>query len=77
MRAKFRLTKVTKHSPTHEELEFHAVTTKPFDAEGASEDNDFARWTPSGELKMTVTNPRADRGTRGGAGLLPGFHRTH
>ena len=57
MRAKFVLTKVTKHSPTHEELEFHAVSDKPFDAEGASEDNDFARWTSSGELKMTVTNP--------------------
>jgi hypothetical protein len=57
MRAKFNLTKVTKHNETFEELEFNAVTNKPFDADGKSEDNDFARWTPTGNLKMSVTNP--------------------
>lgn len=35
-----------------------AVTEKPFDGDGNSDDNSFARWTPSGELKMTITNPR-------------------
>jgi hypothetical protein len=34
-----------------------AVSDKPFDADGNSEDNSFAKWTPSGELKMTITNP--------------------
>ncbi len=57
MRAKFNLNKVIKQSDTCEELEFSAVTSKPFDANGKSEDNDFATWTPSGSLKMTVTNP--------------------
>lgn len=28
-----------------------------FDKDGNSEDNSFARWTPSGELRMTITNP--------------------
>ena len=57
MIAKFVLNKVTKQSETCEELQFNAVTSKPFDADGKSEDNDFARWTPTGEIKMTVTNP--------------------
>lgn len=30
---------------------------KPFGPNGESEDNSFARWTPSGELKLDVTNP--------------------
>lgn len=57
MIAKFKVTKVTKHAPNCEELQFMAVTDKPFDAGGTSEDNSFATWTPSGELKMTVQNP--------------------
>ena len=43
MIAKFVLNKVTKQSETCEELQFNAVTSKPFDADGKSEDNDFAR----------------------------------
>ena len=38
-------------------LKMAPVTSKPFDAEGFSEDNSFAKWTPSGNLEMTVTNP--------------------
>lgn len=30
---------------------------KPFGANGESEDNSFARWTPSGSLSLTITNP--------------------
>lgn len=41
----------------HETLEFVAVSEKPYNLDGESEDNSFARWTPSAELKMTVTNP--------------------
>ena len=57
MIAKFSVTNVIKHSDQCEELQFAAVTSKPFDANGASEDNDFARWSPSGSLSITVTNP--------------------
>lgn len=42
---------------SHETLEFSAVTDKPFNPHGESDDNTFARWTPTGNLKMTVTNP--------------------
>jgi hypothetical protein len=34
-----------------------AVTSKPFDKDGNSEDNSFARWTPCGELSISITNP--------------------
>jgi hypothetical protein len=62
MRAKFQVRSVQPvESPpgtvVQENLELFAVTDKPFDAGGTSEDNSFSRWTPSGELKMTVSNP--------------------
>ena len=57
MVAKFKVTNVVKHHETLEELEFMAVTDKDFDPDGKSDDNSFSRWTPSGTLKMTVTNP--------------------
>lgn len=56
MIAKFRVTKVETLG-TEQRVEMQAVTNKPFDAEGNSDDNSFARWTPSGELKMHITNP--------------------
>ena len=57
MRAKFELQNVTQIAEDAEELRFVAVTEKPFDEEGNSEDNSFSRWTPTGELTMTITNP--------------------
>jgi hypothetical protein len=36
---------------------FSAVSDAPFGAEGESEDNTFARYTPSGSLCLTITNP--------------------
>jgi hypothetical protein len=30
---------------------------KPFGPNGESEDNTFARFSPSGEIKLTITNP--------------------
>ena len=60
MLAKFSLVKVERNgsdTAPFENLTFTAVTDKPFDKDGQSEDNDFARWTPCGQLTMTVTNP--------------------
>lgn len=31
--------------------------SKPFGPNGESEENTFARYSPSGELKLTITNP--------------------
>lgn len=57
MIAKFEVVSVQAQFEGAEELVFRAVSNKPFDADGASDDNSFARWTPCGELKMTVQNP--------------------
>ncbi|HEY0548178.1 MAG TPA: hypothetical protein VGF13_01175 [Verrucomicrobiae bacterium] len=60
MRAKFRVTKVETSgttTPAFETVSMMAVSEKPFDQDGNSEDNSFARWTPSGELKMAIQNP--------------------
>jgi hypothetical protein len=57
MRAKFLVTKVEVNSETFQTVNMMAVSSKPFDADGNSEDNSFARWTPSGELRIGISNP--------------------
>ena len=56
MVAKFKVTKVESHSG-NKTIKMMAISEKPFDADGNSDDNSFARWTPSGELTMTIQNP--------------------
>ncbi len=58
MRAKMRVAKVTRHNDTCEELEFNAVAKSDgYPPDGNDENNTFAKWTPSANLKMTITNP--------------------
>ena len=57
MRAKFFVTSVEKPYDGAEKVNFSPVTSKPFDGEGNSEDNTYSRWTPSGALSLTITNP--------------------
>ena len=41
-----------------QEIVMHPVCgNKPFGPSGESEDNTFARYSPSGELKLTISNP--------------------
>jgi len=41
-----------------ETVKFSCVCGKqPFGPNGESEDNSFARWTPSGDMKLEITNP--------------------
>lgn len=61
MRAKFHVTAVTPFkSPAgelqSEKITFAAVAGK-FDQEGTSEDNTYAKWTPSADLNIQITNP--------------------
>lgn len=56
MRAKMRVSSVENFGAS-EKLNFSCVTTKPFGPEGESEDNTFARYTPSGGANVHVTNP--------------------
>ena len=66
MRAKLEVRKITSYgspsdtcSPvTSEQIEFAAVCgTDPFGKDGESEDNTYARWTPTATLSMYITNP--------------------
>lgn len=62
MRAKMVVTSVTESRETGgavtlEQLTFNAVSSKPFEKDGISEDNEYSKWTPSAELKMSITNP--------------------
>ena len=58
MRAKFILHRVEVNSyDNSRRIHLRAVTEKPFSPDGVSEDNEFARWTPSGDLTMHVANP--------------------
>lgn len=61
MRAKMQVSMVKKNvghdgKVTGEELTMHPVCGS-FGPQGESEDNTYARYTPSGELKLTVNNP--------------------
>lgn len=62
MRAKFDVVNVAEskndqQETTIEHIKMMAVSSKPFDKDGNSEDNSFARWTPSGDLVISITNP--------------------
>jgi hypothetical protein len=57
MRAKMQVQVVTKQGDS-ESLNMTAVTGKtPFGAQGESEDNTYARYTPSGMVSLSITNP--------------------
>ena len=56
MRAKMKVTSVER-CEGFENLTLSAVNSKPTGPNGESEDNTYARYTPSGTLKLTITNP--------------------
>ena len=62
MRAKLLVVSVTPYAPPNgdvqnEKVTFTAVCGPSFDAAGLSEDNTFAKWTPSADMSITITNP--------------------
>ena len=62
MRAKMYVTGAVEGSKqdgkvTCETVYFACVSDKPFGPEGESEDNSFARYSPSGQLNITINNP--------------------
>jgi len=56
-RAKMKVTAVNPHSETYEEIIFSAVSANKYPEDGSDENNTYAKWTPSAELKMSITNP--------------------
>lgn len=62
MRAKVRVTSIQPYpeegAPTQEVLTFNfPAKDGPYPADGSDEDQQFARYSPSGALSLTVANP--------------------
>lgn len=58
MRAKLKLHSIAKFSDDCETLNFSAVCkSEGYPSDGSDENNTFAKWTPSADLKLCVTNP--------------------
>ena len=58
MRAKMKVTNVERQGDVYEDLHFSAVPrSDSYPEDGSDENNTFAKWTPTAELKMSITNP--------------------
>jgi hypothetical protein len=56
MRAKFQVSKVERF-PGQDRITCNAVAAKSSPADGSDEDNTYAKFSPSGELSLTIANP--------------------
>lgn len=59
MRAKMRISKIERYENWDAEvLHFHAVSRSDrYPEDGSDEDNTYAKFSPAGELKLTIANP--------------------
>lgn len=62
MRAKVRITSISQYptvgTPTHEALTFSFPAKEgAYPADGSDEDQRFAKYTPIGQLSLTIANP--------------------
>lgn len=57
MRAKLKISTVTKTEHGQEILKFHAVAANSYPPDGSDEDNTFAKFSPSAMLEITIANP--------------------
>lgn len=63
MRAKMQVVGVAAFNDTNGQIMQENLTLYPvaksgaYPSDGSDEDNSYARWTPSGELKLTIQNP--------------------
>lgn len=58
MRAKVRVTGVKPYDDGSERLDFHfPAKDGPYPADGSDEDQQFARYSPGGDLWLHVANP--------------------
>lgn len=58
MRAKFQINTVTVFQGGQEQLKMTAVAKNgTYPADGSDEDNTYAKFSPAGELSLTIANP--------------------
>lgn len=56
MRAKMQVSTVTR-AVGCDRITCNAVAAKAYPADGSDEDNTYAKFSPSGELSLTIANP--------------------
>lgn len=56
MRAKFQVNKVERFEG-QDRITCNAVAAKSYPADGSDEDNTYAKFSPSGDLTLTIANP--------------------
>lgn len=56
MRAKMQVNKVERF-PGQDRITCNAVAAKSYPADGSDEDNTYAKFSPSGELTLSIANP--------------------
>lgn len=56
MRAKFQISSVEVFNGS-EHVKFRAVAAKQYPADGSDEDNTFAKFSPSADCTISITNP--------------------
>jgi len=56
MRAKFQVSKVERFTGS-DRITCNAVAAKAYGADGLDEDNTYAKFSPSGDLTLTIANP--------------------
>lgn len=56
MRAKFQVNKVEQFAES-ERVFMNAVASKSYPPDGSDEDNTYAKFSPSGNLELTIANP--------------------
>ena len=58
MRAKMLITKIERHQHGQETLHMTAVAkSTAYPADGADEDNTYAKFSPQGTVSLTIANP--------------------
>ena len=62
MRAKFQVSLVQRFAgydgePGQDKITANAVAAKAYPADGSDEDNTYAKFSPQGELTLTIANP--------------------
>lgn len=56
MRAKMQVSKVERFQG-QDRITCNAVAAKSYPADGSDEDNTYAKFSPSGELSLSIANP--------------------
>lgn len=56
MRAKMQVSKVERFDGS-DRITCNAVAAKSYPSDGSDEDNTYAKFSPSGELTLTIANP--------------------